>query len=112
MEVEKLRKYDRRKFNVEMTVNSMYKQDYKVLDNVDAIIDLFDISRGGLGFYSVSDLPKDYYFNANIVFDGEHHFKTVLKIVRKDKLEDKYEYGCQFVGLAENLALMIDECLS
>lgn len=106
-----MRKYNRRKYSVEMTISSMYKQDYDVIDNVDAVIDLFDISRGGLGFYCTSDLPTDYYFNVNIVFDGEHYFKAVVKIVRKNKLDDKYAYGCVFVGLAENLALMIDECL-
>jgi len=55
----------------------MYKQDYEVIDNVDAVIDLFDISRGGLGFYCTSDLPTDYYFNVNIIFDERDGFVVV-----------------------------------
>lgn len=108
---KKQRKYQRTTYSVTMKINELYKQDYKQIDDVNADIDVFDISQGGLGFYSKYDLPKDFYFKANIELSENRKFKAVLKIVRKEVLEDKYEYGCSFVGLATNIAQMIDEHL-
>lgn len=105
------RRYSRKKFDVELFVDSIYKQDYEKLPGVDAKIELFDISKGGVGFYSSKDMPLGYYFNAEIVFDKENHFKTVLKIVRKEAQDEKFIYGSEFVGLAQNLADMIEEVL-
>lgn len=107
-----MRKYTRKEFNVQMKINSMYKQDYKVLQNIDADIDLINISVGGVGFSSSSCLPIDYYFNAEIFFDDEYNFKTVLKIIRKQKIDGVYEYGCEFIGMSVNFLNKIKEYIS
>ena len=36
-------------------------------------------------------------------------FYSVLKIIRKDEIEAGYNYGCEFTGLADILALYIEE---
>lgn len=106
----KERKYVRTTYSVKMKINELYKQDYEEIDNINADIDVFDISQGGLGFYSKYDIPKDFYFKADIKLDDERSFKAVLKIVRKELIENNmYEYGCCFTGLATNIAQMIDE---
>lgn len=104
------RRFERFPYQFKMTVDKMYHQDHEELQNIEAEIDVFDISKRGLGFVSVSDLPVDFYFNANIIFDRENHFLCVLKIVRKEALTKGYSYGCEFVGLAETLASLIEEC--
>lgn len=106
-----LRKSKRKNFKIEMFVESMYKQDNEKIENIDANIEILNISRGGVGLFCTKEMPLDYYFKADIVFDEEHHFKSVLKIIRKDKNKEKegFDYGCIFVGLAEILAKMIDE---
>lgn len=103
------RRFERFSYQLKMKVDKLYKQDQVELQNMEAEIDIYDISKRGLGFKSSSDLPLDFYFNANIIFDEEHHFLCVLKIVRKDPEGDGYSYGCEFVGLAETLAVMIEK---
>lgn len=105
------RKYIRTTYTVKMKINALYKQDYIKLDKINVDIDVFDISQGGLGFYSKSDIPVDFYFKADIYLESNRMFKSVLKIVRKENHSDHYEYGCCFVGLATNIAQMIDEHL-
>jgi len=48
-----------------------------------------DISRGGIGFHSESDLPLEFYFNAKIQVtdDANSVFYSVVKIVRKAVLD-------------------------
>ena len=103
------RRFERFSYQLKMKVDKFYKQDHIELQDIEAKINIYDISKRGLGFRSSSDLPVDFYFNANIIFDEERHFFCVLKIVRKDVLEDGFSYGCEFVGLAETLAVMIEE---
>lgn len=103
------RRFQRFPYQLKMTVDKMYRQDHEELQNLEAEIDIVDISRRGLGFVSSSELPLDFYFNANIIFDSENHFLCVLKIVRREQKEDGYSYGCEFVGLAETLASLIEE---
>ncbi len=107
--MENKRKYNRIPFKVTLLVDCLFKQDNTIIDGLDAEIVVQDVSHRGIGFLSKADLPIDFYFNAEISFGEDKRFLTVLRILRKAEIEYGYNYGCEFVGLADNLADMITE---
>jgi len=107
--MDERRKTKRIDFNLKLVVDSLYKQDHVELNNIENEIEVLDISKSGLGFFSEADMPMDFYFNAHIIMDEDKRFFGVLKIVRKSQKEDGYKYGCEFIGLADILSNVIDE---
>ena len=103
------RKNKRVSFNLRLVVDSLYKQDYVELKDIESEIEILDISKSGIGFVSEADMPMNFYFNAHIVLDEEKRFFGVLKIIRKQEIENGFNYGCEFVGLADILSSVIDE---
>ncbi len=99
------RKYPRLPIELKLDINTIYKQDYDIIKDLDKHIDVIDISMSGIGFVSGSDLPLNYYFDATFLLNDGEFFIAVVKIIRKFKLEnDNYNYGAEFVGLAPFLA--------
>ncbi len=107
--MQERRKHDRIPFEVSLVVDSLFKQNNTIIDNLDAKITVYDISLRGIGFSSKADLPVDFYFDAEISVDENKHFLIVLRIIRKEEDKDGFNYGCEFVGLADNLALIIQD---
>lgn len=107
--MEERRKHDRIPFQVTLVIDSLFKQNNTKINNLDAKITVYDVSPRGLGFQSKVDLPTDFYFDAEITFDEDKHFLTVLRIIRKEQVDDCFNYGCEFIGLADNLANIINE---
>lgn len=103
------RKAERYPAEIKIKIESLYKQDYVMIENVNQDIVVTDVSKSGVGFVSATELMMDYYFNARITFNEEHFFYSVLKIIRISQHEDGYHYGCEFVGLADILARTVDE---
>jgi hypothetical protein len=104
------RKHKRLPIELHLEVNSVFKQNHVIINNLEAEIEVFDISKTGLGFYSQADLPLEYYFNGKIKLGESSYFYAVVQIVRKfQKEEGKNSYGAEFVGLAPFLASKIDE---
>lgn len=101
--------HERSKINIQLEIESLFKQDDYRIDQVNEFIEVTDISKTGLGFIARHELPLDYYFNARICLDEEKRFYCVIKLIRKVEEEDGIHYGCLFVGLAEMLAEMIVE---
>ena len=52
------------KMNLE--VSSLFKQDNVKVNNINAPIEVIDISKDGIGFLSSSMLPIGFYFNARL----------------------------------------------
>ena len=112
MEFEEKRKADRLPIDLILGVSELFKQDNEFIKNVNAPIEVYDISRGGIGFHSESDLPLDYYFNARIQVTDDLHsaFYCVVKIVRRSQIDDKmFAYGCEFVGFPPVLNYIFDD---
>jgi len=107
--VRERRKYKRLPVHIALRITSLYKQDDVVIEDVNEDIEVHDISKSGIGFDSVHDLPLEFYFNAEIIIDREKHFFCVLRIIRKEHEEDRFQYGCEFIGLADVLSTVIDE---
>lgn len=92
-----------------LQVETLYKQDNIKLGPVNETIEVTNISKTGIGFLCNGELPLDFYFNAKITIDEEKFFYSVVKIIRKDCVDGKWHYGCEFVGLADVLSVCIDE---
>ncbi len=107
--MQEKRKQKRYPTNIAIKISSLYKQDYERIDNINQNIQITDISKTGIGFSCETELPLDYYFNAKINFGGKKYFYSVLKIIRSHKEDNLYNYGCEFVGLADVLSSVIDD---
>jgi len=103
------RRNNRLPVDITLTIEELYKQDHVKIDNINEEIHVVDISKGGIAFEVNDDLPLNFYFNSKIKIDNGKSFFSVLKIIRKDKIENGYRYGCEFVGLASVLASFIDD---
>ncbi len=108
--MEERRKFKRYPTHITIKIESLFKQDYDKIDNVNEDIEVVDVSKSGIGFNSKHILPLNYYFNAKIIFDKERYFYSVLKIIRIIKLEERaFHYGCEFIGLADILSQSVEE---
>lgn len=94
---------------INIRIESLYKQDSVAIDNVNEDIVVTDVSKTGIGFSSAHSLPLNFYFNSRIAFDDERFFYSVLKIIRIVQEDGLYQYGCEFVGLADILAATVDD---
>lgn len=85
-----------------LEVSSLFKQDHVKVENIDAPIEIQNLSRSGIGFTTDSILPIGYYFNAKLVFeDTNETLNCVVRIVRQAESEGPGRfYGCEFVGMA------------
>ncbi len=107
--------YERRKFKrlpieLILEIDKLYKQNYVVINMSNTEIEVFDISKTGLGFFAHDKLPIGYYFNAKIKLGESDYFYAVIKIVRSSaQNEGIIIYGSEFVGLAPFLANKIDD---
>lgn len=104
------RKFKRLPIELQLDIKKVYKQDYVVIEDVEAEIAVFDISKSGIGFASTAKLPLDYYFDAKIKLGDEDYFYAVIHIVRGEVRKDGQKvYGAEFVGLAPFLANKVDK---
>ncbi|PKM93355.1 MAG: PilZ domain-containing protein [Firmicutes bacterium HGW-Firmicutes-1] len=107
--MDERRKHKRLPIFLQLEINKLFKQDNEIIENLEEDIEVINISKTGLGFLSKAQFPLEYYFNAKIEFDKTQFFYCVLKIIRKEAIEDTVLYGCEFVGLAEFLSKKVDE---
>lgn len=104
------RREKRLPIDLKLEVTSLFHQDNKSVENIDAPIEVVNISKSGIGFRTNSVLPVGYYFNAKLKLGSEDSvLYTVVKIVRSVKHETDYEYGCELVGMPSVLNYMFDE---
>lgn len=105
------RRFKRLPVKLTLEVSDLFKQDNKVIKNVDTEIEVFDISKNGIGFMSIAEFPLNYYFNAAIEFDNSQgKITTVVKIIHREAIGDVgFRYGCQFIGLAGIFDYLFDE---
>lgn len=104
------RREKRLEASLSLQISSLFKQDNVLVNNIDAPIQVVNISKGGIGFISESTLPLGFYFNANIQLGEDNaSLYCVVKIIRKETLpEGKNMYGCELVGMAPVLSYIFD----
>lgn len=98
-------------FSMKLEISSLFKQDNEIIKNLDAPIDVENISKGGIGFSSKTDIPLGYYFNACIQLGNEEaKLYCVVKIIRRSIRQDgTIFYGCELVGLAPVFTYIFEE---
>lgn len=94
-----------------LEVSSVFKQDNVQVNNINAPIQIVDVSKNGIGFISESILPVGFYFNARLTFrEQDENLNCVVQIVRQLEMGDgKYSYGCEFVGMASVFDYIFEE---
>ena len=110
--MEEKRRAKRVKVKLNLEISSLFKQDNVKVKDIEAPITVVDISRGGIGFHSVSRLPIGYYFNACLKINEDNNARLycVVKIIRAAELEhNMISYGCEFIGLAPVFSYIFDE---
>lgn len=108
--MQERRKSKRYPIKLKLEISKLFKQDNVKVEDVDAPIEVTDVSKHGIGFKSKSVLPLDYYFNAKLEMGSED--KTlfcVVKIIRIDSDGETNLYGCEFVGMAPVFDYIFEE---
>ncbi len=105
------RRYKRMNVDLKLNISKLFHQDNEVIANIDAPIEVTDISKGGIGFTSSATLPTGYYFNAKIKLGGDDSILyTVVRIVRSRLCDNELKnYGAEFIGLAPILNYIFDD---
>lgn len=108
--MEERRRAKRMPVTLSLEILNLYKQDNVKVSNLNAPIEVINISKTGIGFRTESVLPIGYYFNASINLGNEDTLHCVIQIIRSQPDEDnKTIYGCEFVGMANVLSYIFDE---
>ena len=76
------------KLNLE--ISNLFKQDHVKVENINAPIEVIDVSKAGIGFRSASVLPMGYYFNARLTLAENDSLNCVVRIIRQQKSGDDY----------------------
>lgn len=107
--MEEKRRAKRLPIKLSLEISDLYKQDYVHVININAPIEVVNISKTGIGFRSESVLPIGYYFNASINLGEKETIRSVVKIIRSQPIDEKLTmYGCEFVGMAEILSFIFE----
>ncbi len=104
-----LRREKRWPAELKLEITTLFKQDNVKVENINAPIEIVDVSKAGIGFKTESLLPVDYYFNARLVFGEKDTLNCVVRILRQQKLEKGYLYGCEIVGAASIMDYVIND---
>lgn len=94
-----------------LEISSVFKQNNVHVSNINAPIEVIDISKYGIGFVSKSVLPIGFYFDSRLQFEDENDcINCVVRIVRRKKREDGLTvYGCEFVGMPSIFDYVFDD---
>jgi hypothetical protein len=103
------RKYKRLPIELHLEVDEVFKQDYVVIKDLNALVTVFDISKSGIGFICKADLPHGYYFQGRINLGSSDFFDVVIRVVQFHNDGESKVYGAEFVGLAPFLADKVDK---
>ncbi len=94
---------------LELEISTLFKQDNVKVENINAPIEIVDVSKAGIGFKTKSKLPMGYYFNARLVLGEKDSLNCVVRIIRQQQEEDHYLYGCEIVGTASIMDYVIND---
>ncbi len=100
--MEEKRRYERLPIKLKLEVSNLFKQDTPPIHvDEETEIEVFDISKAGIGFMSDVELPIGYYFNATLEFETtDEIILSVVKILYRAPIASAgFRYGCEFVGL-------------
>ncbi len=92
-----------------LEISSLFKQDHVKVENINAPIEVIDVSKAGIGFKTESILPTGYYFNARLELGGDSALNCVVRILRQQDKGDYFIYGCEIVGAAAIMDYVVND---
>lgn len=104
-----LRRERRWPAKLELEISNLFKQDNVMLENINEQIEVVDVSKAGIGFKATSKLPLGYYFNARLVLGEKDALNCVVRIIRQQRVEDGFLYGCEIVGTASIMDYVLND---
>lgn len=104
-----MRREKRWPVTLKLEISSLFKQDSEKIEDINAPIEVTDVSKVGIGFKTTSTLPIGYYFNARLVLCEKDALNCVVRIIRQQEVEDGYIYGCEMVGTASIMDYVIND---
>lgn len=104
--MEEKRKHKRLELDVSVELERLDEDGVTTLRYLH--VEVSDISRSGLGFISNKKLDVGTYYDTRIQIWNREVLDAVIEIIRREKMEDGYKYGCVFVGLSDIDSLKID----
>lgn len=84
-----MRREKRWPIELQLEISSLFKQDNVKVENINAPIEVFDVSKAGIGFRTKSVLPIGYYFNARLVLGDQGTLNCVVRIIRQQQDGDR-----------------------
>lgn len=84
-----MRREKRWPIELQLEISSLFKQDNVKVENINAPIEVFDVSKAGIGFRTKSVLPIGYYFNARLVLGDQGALNCVVRIIRQQQDGDR-----------------------
>ena len=104
-----MRREKRWPIELQLEISSLFKQDNVKVENINAPIEVFDVSKAGIGFRTKSVLPIGYYFNAGLVLGDKGTLNCVVRIIRQQQDGDENIYGCEIVGTASIMDYLFND---
>lgn len=95
--------------SLQLEISSLFKQDNEKIENVDAPIEVIDVSHAGVGFRTASVLPMGYYFNARLILGEKDALNCVVRIIRQQPDGDAFIYGGEIVGAASIMDYVLND---
>lgn len=92
-----------------LEISSLFRQDNIKVENINAPIEVIDVSKAGIGFKTESILPIGYYFNARLELGGDSALNCVVRILRQQDKGDYFIYGCEIVGAAAIMDYVVND---
>ena len=105
--MDEKRKAKRLDLNVDIELSRIDSDDGVTTVRM-AHVDVVDLSRNGIGFYTKQQLAVGSFYNTKIQIWTKDIIEAIIKIVRCKEDEDGYHYGASFVGMIDKDALKID----
>ena len=86
-----MRREKRWPIELQLEISSLFKQDNVKVENINAPIEVFDVSKAGIGFRTKSVL------------------NCVVRIIRQQQDGDEHIYGCEIVGTASIMDYLFND---
>lgn len=115
--MQERRRANRMNIDVTIQLNAVKNGEFDTtrLKKEAFMVDVVNISKGGLAFKSEEKLELNTYYDTTMVLWTKETFKTVIEIVRMENYGDGPTlYGCRFVGImpSDELKIQIYEMIN
>lgn len=97
MEAQERRKYKRIGLESSLVIKRIDSNG----DDEQVNIQIYNISKAGLGFYCLEPLQMNAIYDAHITIWTKEVIPALIRIVRIELQGDGYEYGATFLGLSD-----------